>query len=96
MLESSDSSVSSQPDFAQMSKDELWRLACDRRTAHAQRRAAIRQWLVLEESERSKLATQVIKEAQQAGLASQQRGRKEHTFLRIPGDSSIYWPDQPD
>ena len=84
-----DSSVSSGPDFAHMSKDELWRLACDRQTAHSLRRAAIRHWLVLEQSERSKLAAQVIKEAQQAGLASQQRERKDRSFLRNPGDSDL-------
>ena len=84
-----DSSLSPRPELAHLSKDELWRLASNRQTAHSLRRAAIRYWLSLEESERSQLAAQVIKEAQQAGLASQQRARNEHGFLRTPGDSDL-------
>ena len=84
-----DTSRSPRPELAHLSKDELWRLACDRQTAHTLRRAAIRYWLLLEESERKQLAAQVIKEAQQAGLASQQRRRNEHNFLRTPGDADL-------
>ena len=84
-----DSSVSSRHEFAHLSKEELWRLACNRQTAHSLRRAAIRYWLFLEESERSKLASQVIKEAQQAGIAYQQRERKSASILRNPGESDL-------
>jgi hypothetical protein len=45
--------IASLPQLAGMSKEELWRLASNHKTAHSIRRAAIRHWLTLDESDRA-------------------------------------------
>ena len=54
--------VSSVSQLENMSKDELWRIASNRRTAQSIRRAAIRHWLSLDESESSNAAVQPVKQ----------------------------------
>ena len=43
--------VSTVNELGNLSKDELWRVASSRTTGHLIRRAAIRQWLALDERE---------------------------------------------